>query len=97
MSSIVIPAKILLDFDEISPDSEQNLKNSSEFHEFAGIRRNPVNPFLRHPIPSQICSFPTILGTKKIRKEREKKKKKKAGQISPDSDEFLPESLLMAF
>ena len=50
-----------------------------------------MNPLLRRHVPGQIYSSPTSLGPKKIRK-REEKKKTKAGQISPDSGEFVSDS-----
>ena len=71
---------------------QQNLKKWPESHEFAGIRRNPVNPLLRCHVLGQIYSSPTSLGPKKIRKRERKKKKTKAGQISPNSGEFVLDS-----
>ena len=69
----------------------RDLKKWLESHEFARIRRNPVNPLLWRHVPGQIYSSPTSLGPKRIRK-RERKKKTKAGQISPDSGKFVPDS-----
>jgi hypothetical protein len=51
-------------------------KNSQCTRRILKIGRNPANPLLRQHVPGQICSSPTILGPKKIRKEREKKKNK---------------------
>ena len=73
---------------------QQNLKKWPESHEFAGIRRNLVNPLLRHHVLGQICSFLTSLGPKKI-KNRERKKKPKPARFRRIPARFSPESLFM--
>ena len=80
MSSTVISAWVNSDSGENLAGFRQNLKKWPESHEFAGIRRNPVNPLLRRHVPGQIYSSPTSLGPKKIKK-RERKKK---NQSRPD-------------
>jgi hypothetical protein len=57
-------------------------RNPTKSEKLARIRPNPTNPLLRRHVPDQICSSPTSLGPKKIKKkerERKKKKKKKGG------------------
>jgi hypothetical protein len=83
MSSTVIPANHEQLFRRNLAGIRQNMENWPESHEIVRIQQNPANPLLRHHVPGQICSSPTSLSPKKIRKKEEKK-----GQISPDSSEI---------
>ena len=85
MSSTVIPTR-----------SRQIPAKSEKMAGIPRIRRNPVNPLLRRHVPSQICSFPTSLGPKKIRnREKKKKKKPKPARFCRIPARFSPESLFM--